>query len=420
MQKYYVTEALGDVQHVTPEGYLLCVGVPIARTGTQDYRDGEIEGVESDASGMIRVERPESVVFSDATIASFEGKPFTVDHPDEDVGVNNWSDLACGVAQNIRRGVEDKADLLIADIMVTRPEAIDYIKSGIREISCGYDADYLQVEPGRARVQNIIGNHIALVARGRAGSRCAIKDKAKGVHDVEKKDEKGFVKRILDSLTGIFKDEGIVLKIEGEGGDPLPKDEKTTDEPAPASTPGSHDENGMGELKTLLAAILQKLEGGTADKDTGIEKEPAKDEETTPPEGDPKKTTDAVRTVDAVAISNLRSGAEILCPGFEQSKLTHDSKDSVIDSMRSVLDKAYADNEAVRRDIFGMAGGAVRSFKALDAAKIETMFRGAVLMAKTRNNHDGVVTAKDFGGSAGNITAADQAEINNKYWKREE
>ena len=44
------------------------------------------------------------------------------------------------------------------------------------EVSCGYDADYEQTEPGRGTQRNIIGNHVALVTRGRAGPRVAIKD----------------------------------------------------------------------------------------------------------------------------------------------------------------------------------------------------------------------------------------------------
>ena len=48
---------------------------------------------------------------------------------------------------------------------------------GVTEVSLGYDADYEQTAPGVGRQTNIIGNHVALVERGRCGPRCAIGDR---------------------------------------------------------------------------------------------------------------------------------------------------------------------------------------------------------------------------------------------------
>ena len=46
----------------------------------------------------------------------------------------------------------------------------------MREVSCGYVCDVEQAGPGRAAQRRITGNHLAIVADGRAGSRVAIKD----------------------------------------------------------------------------------------------------------------------------------------------------------------------------------------------------------------------------------------------------
>jgi len=46
----------------------------------------------------------------------------------------------------------------------------------LREVSCGYDAQYEQIEKGKGKQREIIGNHVALVTKGRAGNRCTIQD----------------------------------------------------------------------------------------------------------------------------------------------------------------------------------------------------------------------------------------------------
>jgi hypothetical protein len=100
--RYYTTESLGPHQELTPEGYLLAKGVPIARTGTMLYAAGEVPV--SAVNGLIKIDRSAEDVFAQAAIDSFEGKPITLDHPSVDVDPANWSKLAKGVVQNVRRG----------------------------------------------------------------------------------------------------------------------------------------------------------------------------------------------------------------------------------------------------------------------------------------------------------------------------
>lgn len=99
----YTTGQIGRTRETTPEGYLLCRDVPIARIGTLMYGDGEVP-VTADNTGLILIQRGEDDLFDPKTIASFEGKAVTNDHPDDWVNPSNWKALAVGTAQSVRRG----------------------------------------------------------------------------------------------------------------------------------------------------------------------------------------------------------------------------------------------------------------------------------------------------------------------------
>ncbi|MGC7969978.1 DUF2213 domain-containing protein, partial [Salmonella enterica] len=83
----------------------------IARIGPQMYAAIELPELE-DKDGVIEVERDADVVFSAETIASFTGKPVTIEHPPELVTPLTWKDVAKGTTHNVRRGEGDKANLL--------------------------------------------------------------------------------------------------------------------------------------------------------------------------------------------------------------------------------------------------------------------------------------------------------------------
>ena len=172
---YYITEQLSEHIGETPEGFLLCKDVPLTRTGVFEYTASEVP-VEASLDGMVKIQRDDDEVFAQNTIASFEGKPVTINHPEGMVTPENWSELAHGVVQNVRRGDGEQADLLLGDILITTEKGIELVKSGLREVSCGYDAQYEQIEKGKGKQREIIGNHVALVTKGRAGSRCTIQD----------------------------------------------------------------------------------------------------------------------------------------------------------------------------------------------------------------------------------------------------
>ena len=70
--EFYTVSKIGKTREMTPEGYLLCRDVALARTGTLLYGDGEIP-VEPDNTGLIVVTRGDDDLFRPETMASAEG-----------------------------------------------------------------------------------------------------------------------------------------------------------------------------------------------------------------------------------------------------------------------------------------------------------------------------------------------------------
>jgi hypothetical protein len=191
MRDYFTSESLGPKRHLTPEGFLVCKDVPIGRTGIQQYSHDQVPEVPAGFGGIVDMERPAEEVFRPSTIASFEGKPVTNDHPfGGGVVPDNYRELAVGHIQNVRRGAHPEDDLLLADLFINDPKAIaDINDGGKREVSCGYDHDVVVIDRGRGRQVNIIGNHLAIVDQGRCGPRCVIGDTGR----VRVNDRKGMV-----------------------------------------------------------------------------------------------------------------------------------------------------------------------------------------------------------------------------------
>ena len=173
---YFGTRLSENISRREPEGYLICLNVPVARTGVQEYRPSEL-GLSERDDRLSPVCRPEEEVFPPACVASFEGMPVTDDHPSAPDGVTaeNSRYLIRGHAQHVRRGSGAESDLLLADLMITDPVLVEEILAGKREISCGYTYTLCE-EDGKLIQREIRGNHVAVVDTGRAGPRVSIRD----------------------------------------------------------------------------------------------------------------------------------------------------------------------------------------------------------------------------------------------------
>ena len=167
--KILVSERLSEHKYKTPEGYLICTDAVLARTGKQTYTKDEVFG--DGDSTEIDVDRPYEQVMNEKTIASFENKPVTFDHPDEDVNVGNYKSYAVGYVRDVHQGKADGQDVILGNLVITDQDAIDAIESGEHtDLSCGYECDIKDDGNGHYAQNNIRGNHVALCKEGRAGN----------------------------------------------------------------------------------------------------------------------------------------------------------------------------------------------------------------------------------------------------------
>lgn len=410
--RFYTTEDLGPQQSLTPEGFLLCENVPIARTGAQLYSSEEIpvEGV----GGRVTVHRDPADVFRPETIASFEGKSVTLDHPDDWVVPGNWKELTHGFAQNVRRGENGQEDLLVADLLITDQAAITRVRGGLREVSCGYDADYEQTAPGVGYQRNIVGNHVALVERGRAGPRCAIKDK-----EPEMAKPKKFIDRFLAAL-----------KLSDADAEEFKK-ELTEDDDEEKDKGGKTSDAAIASLTKTVDSLaktvdaLVKAQSKDSDPDDKDDKKKTEDDELDPD----NMTADMILTAETAgkidigktwtgkvgdSLREIASAAEIICPGFTMP--TTDSVKSLGAGLK--LQTRILGSEGAQQYVAPLLAG--RSLDSLKASEIRSVFNGAAAMARHMNNSQAVrsssVKTSDFGKAPPKIADINKAQ--SEYWAK--
>ena len=149
-------------------GYLVTTA-RMGRVGSMQYLGEEI----GKQSGQVfDVYTDEQDLFSEETIKSFEGKPVTIEHPEEmEVNASNWKELSVGHISNIRRD----GDFLIGDVVINDTKAIQIVQKGKIELSFGYDAELVEAD-GKIKKVDIKGNHLAIVDEGRCGDKCKLGD----------------------------------------------------------------------------------------------------------------------------------------------------------------------------------------------------------------------------------------------------
>ena len=342
-KRFYSVAKLSSKISETPEGFLICEGVPITRAGDLVYASSETP-LDLGSSEQTIISRSIEDIHDAQTIASFEGKPVTINHPDDFVTPENWREFAVGVVQNVRPGTGENKNMLLADLLITDAEAISAVKSKrLREVSCGYEAEYVQTAPGRGRQENILGNHVALVTSGRCGSECAIFD-----HAPQKEKTPMTMK---EKLMGIFG--------------------KALDEAMPEDTPKAKagDQPDMAEMLAAIMARLESIEAGmnaSTDEekepmsDEDMEKEPMSDEDM---EGEPKAdhTPEEMATLEerlTVMETNIATIAEAV------SKMVGDEEEEMMDEEKEPMsDKSYDSDTRMRAEILAPGMGKCKDIK---------------------------------------------------------
>ena len=422
--RIYTTAKLSENISRTPEGYLLCKGAALARTGTMAYLPEEVppEVIKGFRGDQVLITRDAAEVFRPATLASFEGKPFTLNHPDEDVNPDNWSDLAHGFAFNVRRGDDRQQDLMLADILITEADAIDAVlHDGMRELSCGYDCDFEVIRPGVGRQINIMGNHVALVDHGRAGARCKIKDQREIPMAMGTKKKK---RSIADMLRGVLKDaEAAEAKAPQDEDTPPPQDEDnpvaTTDDDVAAS---------LEEIKLMLRTLVEALKPQGTDEDPQAQDEDpdqsAQDEDDPQADEDPDQS--AQDEDDPQADEDLPVKSADRKPGRMADAATVRSAKRMGLSGCRVGDNA----DVVRRTALGMACRNPNTRRIVDsvlggkaianatAAEVRAAFAAVGVLAGAGNNRRTVdsLSSPGAGGKKGPITPADINKMNAAYY----
>lgn len=392
--RFYTVAKLGPKRSLTPEGYLLCEAVPVARTGEMFYAEGEIVGgdgevISGGSDKIIRVSRGPDDLFRAETLASAQGKSVTVAHPDEFVDPDNVKQHEAGVMLNPRRGAGIEDDLMLADLLIKDRSAIDAIQEEeIEEVSLGYEADYEQDQPGRAVQRNILINHVALVEQGRCGPRCAIGDEAMA---------KKTATKVTDFLMRAFKaknaDEVEKIAEEAEA-----MDEETEQEPKSDKSDKKTEDALKKVLDKLIAmdADIKELKEKVESKDDDEDDKDDKDGETTD-DGDLTESETSgkldqagVKLYTGDAAKQIPALAEILAPGaklptFDAKTTDAQRAAALCKCQRKALDTAFR-TDAGRDVITPFLGGHAPTFDTLPAAIVNAAFLGAASLMKAQNN----------------------------------
>lgn len=316
---YYATK-ISPHRGKTDEGYLICSKVPVARIGYQFYLDKELgfeasEKIKKENNGY-NVYRPEEEVFSEETLSSFEGKPVTDDHPQEQVTSDNFQIYAKGNIKNVQRGDGDYKDYILADLVIWDKELVNKIENGKQAVSVGYSCDY--EEHGKELWQkDIICNHIAIVDEGRAGEKAVIRD------NLPKNKEEATMPEEVKKEEKEEKKEEVVEK------------DKCNDEACEEETKDSVDlAEVIQNLVSRVEALVSRMESQEKTGFDALEEEIFKEKKEEVDEEAPEKIIEKEKEVvgDSVLVNFIRQVKPLVAKvkDKKQSKLLEDSMCKII------------------------------------------------------------------------------------------
>lgn len=302
---------------------------PITKVGVFPYLGKQISA-DCEPNKIYWVLRPKEELFKKETLDSLKLIPLVNEH--EMLGKDCTPAEEKGIEGILGENVSHNDDTIFSDIKIFSEDMKDKIKGGKKELSLGYWCDY-EKQSGTYNGQrydyiqkNIIGNHLALVDKGRMGSDVRVYDKAedkkvytydtladidiekmeyKKTEEEEKKmaDEKKKVatidedkRKLIDEIGGMLKDKvseeelkTIIGKAEKIAYNPS-EEGKGTDEDEDKDK-GKKEEGKDGEEDKDKATKDKCGKDGEEDKDK--EKKDGKDEDKDEEKDKEKKGMDA-------------------------------------------------------------------------------------------------------------------------------
>lgn len=186
------TVLLGDRSTISSTRTLRDTGemfaqVTIARTGIMLYKAKELGKVAEHLppEKICRVRTKPEVLFDQATIDGCRSLPITINHPKDDVDINNNKELQKGFLEGVPT---PDGSHLAGTLVLNDKQAIALVDAGVDQVSLGHKALLVPCDDEEADFDKvkIIPNHVAIVRRGRAqttrigddGSEIDIVDKA--------------------------------------------------------------------------------------------------------------------------------------------------------------------------------------------------------------------------------------------------
>lgn len=166
----------------TPEGFLICTAVKLAKPMVKDYYTGELGIVDGrQPTDIIGIYTSPDVLFGQTVIDGFTASDVVMAHPKGNkITSDNYKDHIIGTAKNVRA----ENGYLVGDLIIKDKWAIYAIEDDdVKQISLGYAAELDMTagvtETGQAydgQWVAMVADHIAVVKNGRCGEDCAIGD----------------------------------------------------------------------------------------------------------------------------------------------------------------------------------------------------------------------------------------------------
>lgn len=291
--KFKINVRVGDFKPssrvMTAKGLLCHDAVLAIGDQVRDYHPLELGMPGTSTSKLVKMFTPADVLFSDEVMGNLEGCDFVNEHPVGNlVTTKNWRSHSIGSVHDVRRD----GNKLIGNILVKDEKAIKAIQSNKKSaLSIGYElmADKVAGTAADGKgydivVTSMIGDHVALVKKGRGGHEVRIGDK-----------------QLETKMRKITLANGMTFEIEGENLEAFEQGLKTQNDEYKALKDKSDGEITIGEKTFKLSdsvAIQAAFDAITEQKNAAENKATELEKNTIKPEDVEKLAAERSKTIE--------------------------------------------------------------------------------------------------------------------------